>query len=228
MSICKERVVDMYLNKMSIPEISKYLGTSNSLVYYYLKKAGIRLRSRKEAINLVKHKISATHKGVKRVFTEEWKRHISDGQKRRWKGRVKGCDIHNGYFRLTVGGNSGRLLHVVVMEEQLGRRLNKDEVVHHINGDRRDNRIENLKLMSRAEHSRLHAKERQEKGQCYDISLQTRCGEQNHAAKLNWEKVNYIRTSGETTKKLMERFGVSKSVINRIKSNKSWRIENVN
>ena len=43
-----------------------------------------------------------------------------------------------------------------VAETMLGRKLRKGEVVHHINGDRTDNRPANLAVLPRAEHHRLH------------------------------------------------------------------------
>ena len=46
--------------------------------------------------------------------------------------------------------------HVVVMEQSLGRRLIKGEIVHHIDGDKLNNSIDNLILTNRSEHQRLH------------------------------------------------------------------------
>ena len=46
--------------------------------------------------------------------------------------------------------------HRAIMEAHLGRKLMTDEVVHHVNEDKADNRIENLNLMSARDHGLLH------------------------------------------------------------------------
>ncbi len=71
-----------------------------------------------------------------------------------------------GFERITCGGyveiktERGYVRkHVLEMELHIGRRLNKDEVVHHIDRNRLNNSIENLQLMTHGEHTALHNKE---------------------------------------------------------------------
>lgn len=49
--------------------------------------------------------------------------------------------------------------HRTVAECMLGRKLKPDEVVHHINRNKRDNRPENLEVLTRREHMLEHLEE---------------------------------------------------------------------
>ena len=60
-----------------------------------------------------------------------------------------------GYLRINIDGK--RILHHrYVMEQHLGRKLTDKERIHHKNGVKTDNRIENLELTTQSEHIKNH------------------------------------------------------------------------
>lgn len=60
-----------------------------------------------------------------------------------------------GYIRRRINGLMTRE-HRYVVEKHLGRKLLLEEVVHHIDGNKANNNIDNLEVMSKPEHDKLH------------------------------------------------------------------------
>ena len=73
---------------------------------------------------------------------------------------------HQG-VRFVMDHGRERLEHRVIMEQHLGRALLHNEVVHHRNGNRLDNRVENLQVLTRAAHTTLHDTGKSRKGQTH-------------------------------------------------------------
>lgn len=66
---------------------------------------------------------------------------------------------NNRYPRIQVDGK--RVFeHRHLMEKKLGRKLLTSEIVHHINGNPKDNGIENLTIVSSSEHGSIHVKDK--------------------------------------------------------------------
>ncbi len=66
----------------------------------------------------------------------------------------------NLYYWSVMTETGYRYEHRVVAEREMGFPLLDGETVHHVNGDGLDNRVENLLVMTRSEHSQHHARER--------------------------------------------------------------------
>jgi len=152
--------LDLYLSGLSIPEVSNATGIHRSTIRHRLYRLGL-VRSRADGVRGAAKKglLGSGMRGVKRSFSDEWKQKISKAK----LGKGRGWTLKpSGYIEITMGPNKHRHQHTVIMERHIGRKLNSDEVVHHIDGNKTNNSIANLQLMTASKHASHHARERLE------------------------------------------------------------------
>ena len=172
--ITKEDLQKAYIEEEKpIHEVAKDFGISVGTVFNYLKKYGIETRPRmteKTKSKISQSLIGKPSKNKGRVFSNKTKIKMSIAK----KGKFKKPSKYGGHVKFRKDGyvcvfcpdhpmatKDGYVMeHILVMEEKIGRYITRDEVVHHKNHIRNDNRIENLELMTFSEHMSLHMKER--------------------------------------------------------------------
>lgn len=142
---------ELYAEAGSVAALARRLGLPRSTVGYRLQKEGVQvLRAG------FKSPKSRSHKGPEH---HNW----TGGTYRHSAGYV---------YELAPDHPSAArakgyvLQHRLVMERHLGRHLDDNEIVHHINGAKDDNRIENLEITSLSRHVSGHkaAAPRDERG----------------------------------------------------------------
>lgn len=172
--IDENAIVKLYTEKhMAMKRIAKELNIAVGTVYNYLKRNRVKSRRIKDYEVTEKQKEAArknglAHKG--KILSEETKRKISEAKKIHCAGHKKQrkdgyiCVYYPDHINSTKDGYI--MEHHLVMEKHIGRPIQKDEVVHHINSIRNDNRLENLQLMTQKEHASYHMSMRhQERGE---------------------------------------------------------------
>jgi len=164
----KEMLEEDYLELKSMLKISKKYGVSKKTILNYMNKFGISRREwvvpvkdvRLLAVQGLDSKEIAKELGASRTTVNKVaKANDIEVVNRYHKGYIV---THNGYTMVqrpkhVQADSKGYVrLHRLLMEEHIGRTLDLCEVVHHINGDKSDNRIENLEVMMKADHVRHH------------------------------------------------------------------------
>jgi hypothetical protein len=152
-------IPNLYQQGFSLNKVSELTGVSYPTVRRDLMAAGIRILTKKEGVARHPEGWNRNRVGVRRSeFSDQWKENIKKSARARWDAQdIKGVRVDSqGYLRYTAGENHGRQVHVVIMEARLGRSLFPDEEVHHIDRNKGNCSDDNLALVTKAGHGRLH------------------------------------------------------------------------
>lgn len=151
--LTKEFLEENYVGKrLSILATVMIAGCSQVKVVRWLREFDIPVRSKSESM-------------IGKVRTLEQRRHMAEVMvgkgsgvdSFKWVDYGSKCYDADGYIRVKIEGRGWLLEHRYIIEQEIGRMLQLDEIGHHINGVKDDNRIKNLMLfISHSAHRRFH------------------------------------------------------------------------
>ena len=159
-----EKFINANYKKMSKKEMANILGISYNKVDWIMRKLNLKhyksIKYNEEELKFIKENYpihgskycadklgrseNAINKKIKKMgLIIKWKHQYIDA---------------NGYLRNCEDRNNKYLIHRRIVEEHLNRKLKHDEIVHHKDGNKLNNSIENLEVLSRSEYTKIHNK----------------------------------------------------------------------
>ena len=168
----EKEILEEYYKGSTIKQIARNKGVSAGKVYYVLRDLGCKFRKSGASKGYklsqeTRQKMSNAKK--LNPLSEETRRKIAEAKRSKFNGlngyghtkpHCKGYVLAYAPLHPHAHADGYIMLHTIIMERSIGRYLKENEVVHHKNRNRQDNRIENLELMDKKKHMSMHMKER--------------------------------------------------------------------